>query len=230
MKQLINGLSILLPFLGGSNMQLVVSEIKASLQGEGKYTGYPTTFVRLFGCNLRCKYCDTLYALNGRKKRLSINTVLTEIGKLGNKYICITGGEPLIQESVFVLVYELIGKGYIVTIETNGAVALDRDESRSYSYCMDVKCPSSGESDKNILDNLDVLLSHDEVKFVIYDYKDYQFAVDTLKKYKTKASVIFSPCFVNGKSNADQIADWMIEDKIPNARLGVQMHRVIGIY
>lgn len=211
-------------------MHLVVSEIVSSLQGEGKYTGYPTTFIRLFGCNLRCKYCDTLYALNGRKRKIGIETLLTEVNKMGNKYVCITGGEPLLQDDVYCLIYELVDKGYIVSIETNGAVPIDGDLARSYSYCMDIKCPSSGEADKNVYNNLGVLLSQDEVKFVIYDYNDYTFAVDTLKKHKTLAKVIFSPCFVNGKSNADQIADWMIEDKIPNARLGVQMHRVIGIY
>lgn len=211
-------------------MQLIISEVVESLQGEGANTGYPTTFVRLFGCNMRCKYCDTLYALQGKKKRRSIESLLTEINKLGNKYVCITGGEPLIQDNVYPLIYELVEKGFDVSVETNGGVEIEKEETRGYSYCMDVKCPSSGMSDRNILSNLGNLLAHDEVKFVIYDYNDYIFMRDVLKKHKTKAKIIASPCFVDGKSNADQIAQWLLEDKIPKVRLGVQMHRVIGIY
>lgn len=211
-------------------MLLVVSEIVSSLQGEGKYTGYPTTFVRLFGCNLACPYCDTKYALKGKKTRMSVETVLSYIFKMGNQHVCLTGGEPLLQDSVYCLIYDLVERGYKVSIETNGAVAIDDDSHRRYDYCMDIKCPSSKMDNRNILANLGHLLPQDEVKFVIYDYNDYIFARETLKKNPTKAKLIFSPCFTDGKSNADQLSEWLVEDKIPNARLGIQIHKLIGIY
>ena len=211
-------------------MLLVVSEIVASLQGEGKYTGYPTTFIRMFGCNLNCPYCDTKYALKGKKVRKSIDTVLGETFKLQNHHVCITGGEPLLQESVYCLVYDLVERGYQVSIETNGAVPIEEDTHRRFDYCMDIKCPSSMMEDRNVLSNLGKLLPQDEVKFVIYNYNDYLYARKVLKKHPTRAKLIFSPCFTNGKSNADQLSEWLLEDKIPNARLGVQVHKLIGIY
>lgn len=212
-------------------MILTISEIVSSIQGEGKFTGYPTTFVRLFGCNLKCNYCDSMYANDGKRKRMSVKTVLEYIFKMGNQHVCITGGEPLLQESIYCLIYDLVDRGINVTIETNGAVELEEYLfKRSFSYCMDIKTPSSGMSNKNIYDNLGRLLANDEVKFVIKDINDYLFAKDILRKYSTKASIIFSPCFINGVSNAKDIADWLVEDKIANTRLGVQLHRLVGFY
>jgi 7-carboxy-7-deazaguanine synthase len=105
---------------------LSLSEVVPSLQGEGKYTGYPTTFVRLYGCNLNCAYCDSQYAVKSKKrKNASIETIIKAVADLGNKYVCITGGEPLLQEDVYPLVYELVYNGYIVSIETNGAIEID---------------------------------------------------------------------------------------------------------
>lgn len=212
-------------------MLLTVSEIVSSIQGEGKYTGYPTTFVRLHGCNLNCSYCDTKYACKGKKKRMSVESVLSFIFKMGNQCVCITGGEPLLQDTVYCLIYDLIERNYKVTIETNGAVPIEfTNYKRSFCYCMDVKCPSSGMQGRNVFENLGNLIADDEVKFVIYDYNDYIYAKEIIKKYPTKAKIVFSPCFKDGKSNADQLSQWLLEDKIINARLGVQVHKLIGIY
>lgn len=213
-------------------MILAVTEIVSSLQGEGKHTGYPTTFVRLSGCNLNCSFCDTQYANKGKKKRMSIQTVLNYIFKMGNQYICITGGEPLLQQDIYILIYELVERGYHVSIETNGAVEIEDDlYNRSYAYCMDIKCPSSGMDSHNKYTNLANLMAKDEVKFVVKDLGDYVFAKDILRKYPTKASIIFSPVMSrDGSSSAKILADWLTEDKIPKARLGLQMHKVVGFY
>lgn len=211
-------------------MQLTISEIVSSVQGEGKYTGYPTTFIRLFGCNLNCSYCDSLYAKQGRKKRVGVDSVLGTVFKMGNQHVCITGGEPLLQETLFCLIYDLVGRGYIVSIETNGAVEIEDVSSRSYIYCMDIKSPSSGMSDHNCFINLQRLKPTDEVKCVVQNYEDYQYLKGVLSTFPTRAPIIISPCFINGKSNAKEIAFWLLEDRIPNARLGVQIHKLIGVY
>ena len=210
---------------------LVLSECFSSLSGEGKYTGYPTTFVRLYGCNLHCKFCDTEYAWKkGKRRNISLENLMSMVTQMGNKYVCITGGEPLKQQDTMPFVYELCYNNYIVNIETNGSIPIEKDHyARSFSYCMDIKCPSSGMALKNCYDNLENLSSRDEVKFVIADYNDYLFAKGVLKQYYTLAPIIFSPCFdKEGKSNAEELTEWMIADKI-NARLGIQMHRILGI-
>lgn len=210
---------------------LILSECFESIQGESKHTGYPTTFVRLYGCNLHCKFCDSRYAWEkGKKRMISLENMMNMITQFGHKYVCITGGEPLLQEDVMPLVYELCYNNYIVSIETNGSVPIDKDHySRSFSYCMDIKCPSSGMSNKNVFGNLENLGTRDEVKFVISDYNDYLFAKGVLKQYHTPASIIFSPCFnEKNESNAKELAEWMIADKI-DAKLGIQIHRIIGV-
>lgn len=213
-------------------MILAITEIVSSVQGEGKFTGFPTTFVRLAGCNLKCSFCDTAYANKGRKKRMSIQTILNYIFKMGNQYICITGGEPLLQEEVYTLIYELVDRGYNVTIETNGAVEIeDYGYLRSFSYCMDIKCPSSGMDSHNKYSNLANLIAKDEVKFVVKDLEDYTFAKEVIRKYPTKASFIFSPVMNrDGTSSAKNLAEWITVDKIPKAKLGVQVHKLIGVY
>lgn len=212
-------------------MQLSLSEIVSSVQGEGKFTGYPTTFVRLYGCNLNCEWCDTRYALKGKHKNMSVESILGYIFKMGNQHVCITGGEPLIQESVYCLVYDLVDRKYIVSIETNGAVEIDDDTyERSFNYCMDIKCPSSGMSHKNLYSNLGNLHHNDEVKFVIKDYTDFRFAYDVIHDYPTRASIILSPCFNNGGHNGKELSQWLLEDKIKNARVGLQMHRLLNVY
>lgn len=213
-------------------MALDVIELVSSVQGEGKYTGYATTFVRLHRCNLNCSFCDTKYANTKKNKRkFSVETLLSNIFKMGNKYICITGGEPLLQEDVYPLIYDLVDRGFIVSIETNGSIPIeDTSYKRSYSYCMDIKCPSSKMDSYNCYTNLGVLKAYDEVKFVVSDQNDYAFAKDVLRTYPTKAQIIFSPMFKDGQHNGRELAHWLIEDKIANARVGVQLHKLINVY
>lgn len=211
-------------------MILTMSELVSSIKGEGKNTGYPTTFVNLHGCNLNCTYCN-LVCKNGKKKRMSINTVLSGIFKMGNDYVDITGGEPLLQENMFVLLYDLVDRGYKVTIHTNGSVEIDDVlYLRGYSYCLDIKCPSSGMSHKNIYSNLEKLIAKDEVKFKIKDVEDYVFAKEIIKNYPTKASFIFTPVVDEfGLNIGRELSQWLLEDKIPKARLGVPVKELLGI-
>jgi 7-carboxy-7-deazaguanine synthase len=209
---------------------LSLSEIFCSLSGEGKYSGYPCTFIRLAKCNLSCSYCDTKYANEGKKQKISIEKVINTVVSLSPKYICITGGEPLLQSDVYPLIYELTGLGYTVFIETNGSVVIEKDNYvRSFSYVMDIKCPSSNMSRYNKYENLANLQAKDEVKFVIGDYSDYMFALSILKHYPTPAQIIFSPIFIDGKSTAHELAEWIIADNLTNVRLGLQLHKIIDI-
>ena len=212
-------------------MSLKLSEIFSSIQGEGKYAGYPTTFVRLHGCNMLCTYCDTLYAVTGKKfKRVSVEYVVNAVTKMRNHHVCLTGGEPLIQDEAWVLLYELVDKGYQVNVETNGGVPIERREFRSYTYTMDVKTPSSGMEHMNLYENLEKLTERDEVKFVISDLEDYLFMKEIIRKYPTRAYIIVSPVFRGRNTEiAKDLANWLIEDKLRNVRLGIQLHKVIGV-
>lgn len=204
-----------------------ICEIFSSLNGEGKYTGYPTTFIRLSGCPFNCKYCDTKYAKADGKK-MSIDRIMCEVSKLGNKHICITGGEPLMQNDVLSLVYELLSFSYVVSIETSGLVEIEEDNyARTFNYTMDVKCPCSGVEGLNKFDNLKKLKSYDEVKFVVKDERDLEFVIDTLKKYPTKAQIILSP-LDNDLSTCDLISQYLISKKI-NGRIGLQLHKILNI-
>lgn len=204
-----------------------ICEIFSSLNGEGKYVGHPTTFIRLSGCPFNCSYCDTLYAKSGGKK-MSIDNIMAKVNKLGNKYVCITGGEPLAQNDTLSLVYELLSFSYIVSIETSGLVEIEEDGyARTFNYTMDVKCPSSGISDSNVYDNLSRLKSYDEVKFVIVDSQDLEFAKAILKKYPTKAQVIYSP--VNNNLDVAKMITESLINKDIQGKLGLQLHRIINI-
>lgn len=204
-----------------------IAEIFSSIQGEGKYTGHPTTFIRLAGCPFNCEFCDTKYAKQGGKK-MTIERVMHEVSKLGNTYICITGGEPLIQTDLYPLVYELLSFSYIVTIETSGLVPIESCEyNRTYSYCMDIKCPCSGEQDKNCLENLKLLKDKDEVKCVVRDTKDIEYLKGVLKKYPTKAQIILSP-MDNDLEICKLIIDTLKSKKI-KGRLGLQIHKILNV-
>jgi 7-carboxy-7-deazaguanine synthase len=211
-------------------MELKVSEIMSSLQGEGKFTGLPTTFIRLYGCNLRCSFCDAKYAYDGKELTMTIAKIV-EIAKLhGNRYICLTGGEPLIQDGVYELIHQLVDEDFIVSIETNGAVQIPRILDRDYSYCMDIKCPSSGMEKLNKYSNLINLTTQDEVKFVISNREDYEFAKRVLEQNIIIARTIFSPVFDGDKHNGALLAKWIQQDNLHHVRLGLQMHKLIGIY
>lgn len=211
---------------------MYIDEIFASIQGESTDAGKPCVFVRLFGCNVGCSFCDQIQ--NGKKKKkMSIGNVVNAVTKYHIKNVCITGGEPLLQwDAVYPLVLELKGLDYDISIETSGCVPIDVDYyNRGYKYVMDVKCPSSGVSHKNVLENLINLHGCDEVKFVISNREDYMYAKKIMQKYPTQAKILFSPCFdddfkpVIGK----ELVDWVLADRLLHVRFQIQMHKCIGV-
>ena len=208
---------------------LRIHEIFSTIQGEGYDTGIPCTFVRLFGCNVKCTYCDQPQCKSDLKK-MSVGKVVDEIRRLRIKNVCITGGEPLIQEEVYTLIYELVSLGYAVSIETNGTVEIPDTVIRSYKYVMDVKCPSSGVHHKNLFSNLQVLHPSDEVKFVIADEEDYKFMKSVLRQYPTHAKVLLSPMFdPNLKQTIGKdLCEWVLKDRL-DVRIQIQMHKVLGV-
>ena len=210
---------------------LIVDDIFASIQGESTDSGLPCVFLRTFGCNVGCTFCDQDQS-NSPKKRMSIGEVIQAIRHYHIDYVCITGGEPLLQwNSIYPIVLELVSLNCKVAIETSGCVPIDYDcYNRSYKYVMDIKCPSSGVSDKNVLENLMNLQPKDEVKYVISNREDYLYARKIMKAYPTQAKVLFSPCFdenfkpIIGK----ELVDWILADHL-NVRVQVQVHKCIGV-
>ena len=207
---------------------MLISEIFASLQGEAKHTGRVTTFVRLGGCPFKCVYCDQKESRRGGTQ-MDIDEVMMEVHRRKNKYVCITGGEPLMQyDDVLPLIYELNQFGYIVTIETSGLIPIPIDNyRRSHSFVMDVKCPCSGMEHKNFYENLSRLHAQDEVKFVIRNRADIDFAIETLKKYPTKASIIYSP--VDNDVEASKLIQRALIKKEIKGRIGLQIHKILRI-
>ena len=206
-------------------------EIFCSIQGESSDSGLPCIFIRLFGCPVGCSYCDQPQKPD-QKKRVSIENIINKVLKFkGVKYVCITGGEPLIYKEVIPLTWELMHMGYKVSIETSGCVPIeDLGYRRSFKYVMDIKCPSSGVSEKNIFDNLLHLQTNDEVKFVIADRQDYEYMKKVLNKYPTQASILVSPMFDENQKAVigSDLVDWIIEDRI-ECRLQIQLHKIIGV-
>jgi 7-carboxy-7-deazaguanine synthase len=201
-----------------------IFEIFPSIQGESSLVGVPMVFIRLTGCNLRCTYCDTKYAYNNGTE-LSKDEILQIIKDFPFKFVEITGGEPLLQEDVYPLIDELVKK-YYVLLETNGSVSIER-LNRKVKIIMDIKTPGSGMDDKNCLDNLRYLKEFDEIKFVLTDKFDYEWAKDFLKTYKLKTKeILFSPAF--GMLKAKELAQWIIKDGL-SVRLNLQIHKYISI-
>lgn len=199
-----------------------VSEIFRSIQGEGRDQGRPCTFIRLAGCNLRCSWCDTPHALTGGAE-MGCEEVTAKVSALGGTYVCITGGEPLIQKKeLLVLVESLAGRGFRIDIETNGTIGFSEFQGHA-SICMDVKCPSSGE--RSDLSLLPAITSRDSVKFVVRDLQDCEYASGVMNAYPVDGEVFFSP--VEG-SDATFIARYLIERDIP-ARIQLQLHKILGI-
>ena len=201
-----------------------INEIYLSVQGESTHTGLPCIFVRLTGCNLRCSWCDTAYAFH-EGKNMSIDEILQKVENFGIHLVEITGGEPLMQDNVYSLMRRLIEKGYKVMLETGGSISLER-VPKDVIKIMDLKCPGSGEQEKNNLDNLKLLAPHDEVKFVILDRKDYEWSRDIIKKYKINetAHILISPVF--DKLELKEMVKWILEDRLP-VRLQTQLHKII---
>lgn len=210
-------------------VKVLVSEIFTSLQGEAKHTGNVTTFIRLYGCPFKCVFCDQKEARNGNYEDMDFDDIMAEVHRRRNKYVCITGGEPLMQyNEVLPLIYELNQFGYIVTIETSGMIYLPIDNyKRSHSFVMDVKCPCSGMTHNNCYENLARLHPQDEVKFVIRNREDIEFAKDILKQYPTKASVIYSP--VDNDMEAAKLIQRALMQKEIKGRIGLQIHKILRI-
>ena len=201
-----------------------INEIYLSVQGESTHTGLPCIFIRLTGCNLRCSWCDTAYAFH-EGKNMSIDEILQKVESFGIHLVEITGGEPLMQDNVYTLMRRLIEKGYKVMLETGGSISLER-VPKDVIKIMDLKCPGSGEQEKNNLDNLKLLTPHDEVKFVILDRKDYEWSRDIIEKFKINetAHILLSPVF--DKLELKEMVKWILEDRLP-VRLQTQLHKII---
>ncbi|NOZ10752.1 MAG: 7-carboxy-7-deazaguanine synthase QueE [Gammaproteobacteria bacterium] len=204
--------------------RLRITEIFYSLQGESRTVGVPTVFIRLTGCPLRCGYCDTRYAFRGGEW-LSIHEVLAKVAGYDPLYITVTGGEPLVQSQSRPLLTALCGEGYKVSLETSGAVTL-KDIDPRVSIVMDIKTPGSGEGDRNCHENIQFLGSKDQVKMVLLDRADYEWARETLREYDLSSicEVLFSP--VDKKLNPTHLAEWILEDHLP-VRMQIQLHKLL---
>ncbi len=205
-------------------MSLRIFEIFHSLQGESSRVGLPTVFVRLTGCPLRCGYCDTEYAFHGGSTQ-SFEEILANVASYQAQYVCVTGGEPLAQKGCHALLKMLCDAGYQVSIETSGAMDISQVDQR-VSVIMDIKTPGSGEENKNLWSNISALEAKDEVKFVLVDRADYDWAKQILAQYDLtqKCPVLFSPVYKT-LPPAD-LATWVLEDRLP-VRMQVQLHKIL---
>lgn len=204
--------------------RLRISEIFHSIQGEADAVGWPTVFVRLTGCPLRCTWCDTAYAFEGGNWR-SFDEILAEVAQYGARHVCVTGGEPLAQRRCLDLLARLCDAGYEVSLETSGALDISHVDAR-VRRVMDLKAPGSGESARNLMGNLDHLGVRDQVKIVIADRADYEWAVAMLRKHDLPARcmVLFSPVY--GRLEPRTLAEWILRDRLP-VRLQIQLHKVL---
>jgi len=204
--------------------RLRISEIFYSLQGETRTVGLPTTFVRLTGCPLRCRYCDTEYAFHGGRW-MGLSDVLAEVAIFGARYVTVTGGEPLAQKNCIKLLSQLGDAGYQVSLETSGAMDISRVDLRVV-IVMDLKTPDSGQADKNLYANIEHLRPKDQVKFVVCSRKDYEWAKSIIHKHglSEHCEVLFSPS--HGRLEAAQLADWILADRLA-VRLQIQLHKYL---
>lgn len=206
-------------------MSLRITEIFFSLQGEARTVGRPTVFIRLTGCPLRCVWCDTEYSFQGGE-RLELAQILAQVAAYPAAYVTVTGGEPLAQPECLSLLSALCDKGYNVNLETSGALPIESVDER-VEIVLDLKAPDSGESHRNLWENIPFLKAKDQVKFVIASRKDYQWARMQLDKYELAAKVddvLFSPVW--GQLEPSQLAEWIIEDGLP-VRFQLQLHKVL---
>jgi len=207
---------------GGARLR--ISEIFLSLQGEADAAGWPTVFVRLTGCPLRCHYCDTSYAFSGGEW-MSIEAILQAVADYHTRHVCVTGGEPLAQKECIALLGGLCDAGYEVSLETSGALDISRVDPR-VSRVMDLKTPSSGEAARNRYENIAFLTPRDQVKLVIGDRNDYEWARAVVEKYRLdeRCAVLFSPSF--GSIEPRQLAEWILEDRLA-VRFQMQLHKLL---
>lgn len=207
-----------------SSQVLRISEIFHSLQGETSRVGLPTVFIRLTGCPLRCGYCDTAYAFTGGQN-MTIVAILQQIAAYRTPYVTVTGGEPLAQKACLTLLTALCDTSYSVSLETSGARDISGVDPR-VSKIMDIKTPGSGEVDKNLWANLDCLTQRDEIKFVLCDAADYQWACRIIAEHNLDkcCPVLLSP--VHGQLEPTMLANWILRDRLP-VRMQIQLHKLL---
>jgi 7-carboxy-7-deazaguanine synthase len=215
---------------GSGEAFLRVTEIFHSIQGESTWAGLPCTFVRLTGCPLRCVWCDTDYAFHGGD-RMTLDDIVAEVETIGTRLVEITGGEPLVHRNAFVLAERLLDRGFTVLVETSGAIDIAPLDARVHRI-MDLKCPGSGEVERNLWSNLDHLTDRDEVKFVIADRADYEWARNVIRERGLDRSIadgrlralLFSPVWES--MDFRDLAAWILEDRLP-VRYQIQLHKII---
>ena len=204
--------------------RLKLTEIFLSLQGEARDAGWPTVFVRLTGCPLRCTYCDTAYAFHGGQW-WDIDAIVAEVARLGARHVCVTGGEPLAQKRCLALLARLCDAGHVVSLETSGALDIAGVDPR-VSRVLDLKTPDSGEADRNLWSNLPLLTARDQVKFVLCGREDYEWAREVVSAHALdqRCDVLFSP----SKSDLSprDLADWIVADRLP-VRFQMQLHKLL---
>jgi 7-carboxy-7-deazaguanine synthase len=201
-----------------------ITEIFYSLQGETRTMGLPTVFIRLTGCPLRCRYCDTTYAFKGGTKK-TIAEILHAVADYQPTYVTVTGGEPLAQSACLFLLEQLCDKNYIVSLETSGALDISGVDKRVIKI-LDLKTPASGEVSQNLYDNLQYILPQDQIKFVICDQEDYEWAKQKIIEYNLSArcEILFSPSYKQLSPHI--LADWILADRLP-VRFQLQLHKYI---
>ena len=205
-------------------MSLKINEIYYSLQGESTHSGCPCIFIRLTYCNLRCSYCDTEYAFYDGKD-MEITSIMSEIKRWDCNLVEVTGGEPLFQDECIHLLNELVNSNYEVMLETGGSLSIS-DVPKKVVKIVDFKCPSSGMVKKNLWSIVDDLQAHDEVKFVIGNREDFDWAKDRITEYSLEkiCTLLFSPTF--GEIDPQQIVEWILDENLP-VRMQLQMHKMI---
>jgi 7-carboxy-7-deazaguanine synthase len=202
--------------------RLKITEVFLSLQGESSLVGWPTVFVRLTGCPLRCSFCDTAYAFHGGQWR-GIPELVTEVQSHGVRHVCVTGGEPLAQKNCLPLLSALCDAGYVVSLETSGALDIGGVDPRVVRI-VDLKTPGSGEVARNRWENLPLLTARDELKFVLCSRADYDWAVEQLRQHRLheRCAVLFSPS--HKQVSPRELADWIVADRLP-VRFQTQLHK-----
>ena len=203
---------------------LKITEIFYSLQGEARDSGWPTVFIRLTGCPLRCSYCDTEYAFTGGTN-MQLDEVLQTVQQYSASHVCVTGGEPLAQKACIKLLQKLCDADYRVSLETSGAMDISRVDPR-VSRVVDMKTPASAENDRNLLDNLEVLTRNDQVKFVICVRDDYEWSTSLVAHFGLldRSDVLFSPAVP--QLAPTELADWILADQL-NVRFQIQLHKIL---
>jgi len=209
---------------GAGAARVKLTEIFLSIQGEADSVGWPTVFVRLTGCPLRCRYCDTAYAFYGGEWS-SLDDVLAKVASFETRHVCVTGGEPLAQKGCFPLLQRLCDAGYRVSLETSGAIDVSNVDPRVVRV-VDVKTPDSGEVERNRYENLEVLRPEEQVKFVLCSRADFEWARDFIRERRLheRCTVLFSPSYAQVEGR--ELAQWVLDERLP-VRLQIQLHKVL---